>query len=352
VRRTAWFRRQGRIDVPATAPGSDSAGVVRFGILGAARIAPAALIKPARANPEAVVRSVAARDPARAATFAAKHRIGFVRGDYDHLLSDPDVDAIYNPLPNALHAEWTMRALEAGKHVLCEKPFASNAAEAAHVAEAARRCGRVVMEAFHYRYHPVANRLVEICTSGELGMLERVETWICFPLPRFSDIRYSYALGGGAQMDAGCYAVHLARLLGGGEPTVTSARAQLHSPDVDRAMRAELRFGAGHTGRVTSSMWSRSLLRIGARVTGSDGELHVLNPLAPQLYHRISVRSRAGSRVEHLARRSTYDYQLDAFCAAVLRQAPYPTTPDDAVANMAVIDAVYEAAGMRRRGAA
>ena len=115
----------------------------------------------------------------------------------------PSIDAIYNPLPNGLHAEWTIAALEAGKHVLCEKPFTANAKEAEAVAAVATRTGLVVMEAFHYRYHPLAQRMREIVESGELGTIRRVETALCFPLPKFSDIRYQYDLAGGATMDVG-----------------------------------------------------------------------------------------------------------------------------------------------------
>src|SRR5262245_13322430 len=126
---------------------------LRLGILGAARIAPIALIQPAREVEEVVVEAVAARDPARAARFAARHAITRVHADYRALLADPEIDAVYNPLPNGLHGEWTIAALDAGKHVLCEKPFTANAEEAEQVAAVARRSGLVTMEAFHYRYH-------------------------------------------------------------------------------------------------------------------------------------------------------------------------------------------------------
>src|ERR1700749_184013 len=129
--------------------------IVRIGVLGSARIAPSALIAPARDNAEAGVVAVAARDRGRESAYAQKHGIGRVHGSYEDLLADPDIDAVYNPLPNALHAEGTIAALEAGKHVLCEKPFTNNAAEAEQVAAVADRTGLVVMEAFHYRYHPL-----------------------------------------------------------------------------------------------------------------------------------------------------------------------------------------------------
>lgn len=323
---------------------------VRIGVLGAARIAPAAVIRPARHVPEAKVVAVAARDTVRATRFAQKHGIPTVVPSYQELVEHPDVDAVYIPLPNSLHAEWTLAALASGKHVLCEKPFTSNAAEAEEVAEAAGHSGLVVMEAFHYRYHPLTKRAVEIIRSGELGPVRRVETALCFPLPRFSDIRYQLDLAGGATMDAGCYTIHMARTLGGEEPEVVSATAKLQSEQVDRAMAAELQFPSGHTGRITTSMWSSDLLRLSYRVSGERGQLSVFNPMAPQMYHRMTCTVDGKRRTERFPRRHTYDYQMEAFCAAVLRDEPILTGPDEAVANMRVIDAVYRAAGLRPRG--
>ena len=323
---------------------------VRIGILGAARIAPAAAIKPARNVRDAEVVAVAARDRSRAEAFASKHGIPKVCDSYAALIADPGVDAIYNPLPNGLHAEWTIAALEAGKHVLCEKPFTANAKEAEAVAAVATRTGLVVMEAFHYRYHPLARRMREIVERGELGTIRRVETALCFPLPKFSDIRYQYDLAGGATMDVGSYTVHMARLLGCEEPEVVSATAKLRTPEVDRAMRAELSFPSGHTGRITCSMWSSWILQTSARVTGDRGVLHVINPTAPQLWHRMRVKVDGSTRTEKFTRRPTYEFQLEAFCGAVLRGEPTLTPPPDSIANMRVIDAIYVAAGMTPRG--
>jgi predicted dehydrogenase len=321
---------------------------LRIGTLGAARITPAALVRPARQIDGVEVVAVAARDRGRADAFSRKHGIGRVHDSYDALVADPEVDAIYNPLPNGLHGRWTIAALEAGKHVLCEKPFTANATEAEEVAAVAERCDRVVMEAFHYRYHPLAERLRAV-VADELGAVRTIETSMCFPLPRFADIRYQFDLAGGALMDAGCYAVHLARVLGG-EPEVLAATALRRDPDVDRAMAATVRFPSGAEGRITCSMWSRTLLRIGTRVTGEDGEVRVLNPYAPHLFHRFVVRTGGRRQVERFPRRPTYSYQLEAFRDAVVEGAPILTGTDDAIANMRVIDAIYRAAGMRPRG--
>jgi predicted dehydrogenase len=322
---------------------------LRIGVLGAARIAPSALIKPAKDNPDVVVSAVAARDGARARAFAAENKIPRVHDSYEALIADPDLDAIYNPLPNGLHGRWTRAALDAGKHVLCEKPFTANAVEAREIADVATKSNRVVMEAFHYRYHPLALRTEQILASGVLGELRRVEAALCFPLPKFSDIRYNYALAGGALMDAGCYAVHMVRTFGGSTPEVVSARAKLRDPRIDRAMTAELKFAEGHTGQVRCSMWSMRLLEISTRIVGERGELSLFNPVTPHFIHRLAVRLPEGRRVERFPRRTSYAYQLDAFAAAVLRGEPVKTTPEDAIENMTVIDAIYRAAGLPLR---
>jgi len=321
-------------------------------VLGAARIAPMALVRPARHVPEAVIAAVAARDPGRAKKFAAKHGIARVHPSYDALLADPEIDAVYNPLPNSLHCEWTIRALEAGKHVLCEKPIASNAAEAERMAEVARRTGRVLVEAFHWRYHPLAARLRAIIDSGELGAIRHVEAHLCIPLLLPGDIRYRLDLAGGATMDTGCYTISIIRFLAGAEPDVVRASARLSSPGVDRAMTADFRFPTGCTGRITCSLLSPVLLRVSARVRGDRGEMAVFNPIGPQILNWITVRTAAGKRRERIAGDATYTYQLRAFVAAVRRGEPVPTGPDNAIANMRVIDAVYRAAGLQPRGAA
>jgi len=323
---------------------------VRIGILGASRFVPMTLINPARGNAEVVVATVAARDVSRAQAFAAKHGIARVHDSYEALIADPDVDAVYIVLPNNLHGRWTRAALSAGKHVLCEKPFTANAPEARETAELAAKSDRVVMEAFQYRYHPVIVRAEQIVASGELGKVERVDATLCVLLPKRSNGNlYDYSLAGGATMDAGSYAVDMVRTFGGSTPEVVSAQAKLSGPEVDRAMTAELRFASGRTGRIHCAVWSSDLMRASAKVVGDRGELRVLSPAAPHMFHRLSVRSADGKRVERFPRRSSYAYQLDAFAAAVQRGEPVMTTPEHAIENMTVIDAMYRAAGLSLR---
>jgi predicted dehydrogenase len=321
-----------------------------IGTLGAAAITPGALIRPARMVAGVEVRAIAARDADRAGRFAARHGIARVHDDYDALLADPELEAIYNPLPNGLHCEWTLRALAAGKHVLCEKPLASNAEEARRMQEAAEREGLVLMEAFHWRYHPAAARLREILDSGEIGAVRHVDVKTCVPMPLPGNIRFRYELAGGSMMDIGSYAVSILRFLGGGEPEVLSAEARLSSPDVDRWMRAEYRFPDGATGSTTAALFSARLFDISARVTGTDGSLGIFNPMAPHFYHRIKVKTDSGRRSERVAGEATYTCQLRAFLEAVRGGVKLPTDGADGVANMSVIDEVYRKAGLKVRG--
>lgn len=326
---------------------------LRIGTLGAARITPMALIWPARSTAGVSVTAVAARDKARAEKFARKHGIGKVHDDYGSLLADPEIDAVYNPLPNSLHAEWTLRALDAGKHVLCEKPFTSNAAEAERVHQAAEQSDRVVMEAFHYRYHPLAQRLRDLVASGDLGAPRFIETWMCIPLPIPGDIRFRLELGGGATMDTGCYAIHLARTIAGVEPIVVSARPKLASEGVDRAMQADVRFPSGAEGRINCSLFSWKFAKIAAVVRLEHGEIRAFNPVLPQFFHGLKWRKSGGSWTkETFPKKATYAYQLEAFRDAVVHGKPFITTTGEAVKTMKVVDAIYRAAGMSPRPSA
>ena len=325
--------------------------MIRIGILGAGRIGPAALVRPARLlGGEVRVEAVAARDAARAGAFARRHGIPRSMGSYQELVEDKGIDAVYNALPNSLHAEWSIRALQAGKHVLCEKPMACNASEAQRMADAADRAGRLLVEGFHYRYHPLVLRMKEIVAGGELGELRHVEAHFCVPLWNFSDIRYRYELGGGATMDLGCYCINLIRFLAGAEPEAAGARALAASPQIDRFMEADFRFPSGATARMTCSLWSRVLLRTRALARGTKGELRIWLPFQPHFFHRLVVRGQGGRRVERFSREPSYVWQLRSFAAAARGLAPVVTTAADAVGNLRVMDAVYTKAGLKPRG--
>ncbi|MCI3245639.1 Gfo/Idh/MocA family protein [Streptomyces spinosisporus] len=325
---------------------------LRIGVLGAARITERALIDPARAGGHRVV-AVAARDRSRAEAFAARHGVERVVDSYADLLADPEVEVVYNPLANGLHGPWNLAALAAGKHVLSEKPSASNAEEAAEVREAAAKAGTAFMEGFHYLFHPLTRRLHELLASGELGELQRVETMVAIPAPAESDPRWSLPLAGGAVMDLGCYSLHAARMLApwaGGAPRLVSARGgeRAGAPGVDEWLDADLEFPNGATASARCHM-AYDELEMSCRIVGSLGEAVAPNYVLPQLDDRIVVRTTEGERTEHLGTTSSYTYQLEAFAARVRQGSALPLGADDALATMTLIDACYRSAGFEPR---
>ncbi|TQM09169.1 putative dehydrogenase [Pseudonocardia kunmingensis] len=325
---------------------------LRIGVLGAARISVAAIVGAAQLTGARLV-AVAARDHARASAFAAEHGVERVLASYADVLADPEVEAVYNPLANGLHGPWNLAALAAGKHVLTEKPSASNADEAREVRDAAARSGLVFMEAFHYLYHPVAQRILDVAGSGEIGELHHVEVHMEIPSPPDGDLRWSLPLAGGGLMDVGCYGLHLLRVLGrvaGGAPHVTGAAGREHARHrgVDEWLRAELAFPGGATGVVHSSM-AADEVRMTAHLVGSRGELSAANFAVPGRDDRIRVTAGGSEREERPGLRPSYAYQLEAFTAAVRDGVPVPTDADDAVATAELIDECYRAAGFAPR---
>lgn len=321
---------------------------VRFGILGAARIAPKALIDPAAKLPGVEVTRVAARDRSRAEAFAAEHGIAGVSDSYAEVIEADDVDVVYNPLPMSLHAEWTIAALRAGKDVFCEKPFASNATEAAEMVRVAEEEGRVLAEAFHYRYHPMFIRILDEVTSGRIGTIERIEAVFDVPIAQ-PDIRWDYATSGGSLMDLGCYPMSWVRHLTGEEPTVVSAEAFEQPAKIDANISAELVFPSGTTASVSSAMDSGP--RIALTIVGSQGRIEASNPMAPQNGNRLTIESAGGVTAGPIEAGISYDHMLRAFVDHLVLGAPFPTRGADSIGNMAAIDAVYLAAGLPIRGA-
>lgn len=348
--------REPRESMPARSwEASDSAQsrqAFRVGILGAASIAENGIVTPARLTDTRLV-AVAARDRSRAEAFAAAHGVERVLDSYAEVVTDPEVEAIYNPLANGLHGPWNLAAIAAGKHVLSEKPFASNAAEAAEVRDAGMRAGVVVVDGFHYLYHPVTRRLHELVASGELGEIERVEVTMINPPPAPENPRWSLELAGGALMDLGCYSLHAHRVLApwtGGEPSLVEARGGEREglPGIDEWVDADLVFPSGATGLARCHM-AGDEQQLTYRVAGSRGEATIANFILPHLDDRLFVKTVAGERVEHLGTRSSYTYQLEAFIGFIREGIRMPTDSDDAVATMRLVDECYRAIGLEPR---
>jgi predicted dehydrogenase len=321
---------------------------IRFGILGAARIAPDALIKAAQNVPDAEVVAVAARDPKRAREFAAANGVPRVLATYDDLVNDPELDVIYNPLPNSLHCEWTIAALRAGKHVLCEKPLASNALEAELMAKAADESGKILGEAFHYRYHPLADRIRALMTDGTLGRLIHVEGRFTVPIPE-TNIRFDWSLAGGATMDLGCYPLHMIRYFSGMTPRVIRAAAETGPKNIDIAMDVDLVLAAGVSAKMICAMKKDSTIMASFSARGERGELRVINPIAPQRGHQLTLKTAAGEKAETVPGDTTFTYQLRAFIKAVRGEAKFPTDGVEGIINMRLIDDVYRASGLPPR---
>lgn len=319
----------------------------KIGILGAAGIAPRSIIQPARRRGDSSIHAVASRRQDAANDYARLHGIAKTYSSYEDILSDPEITIVYNALPPVAHAEWSIKALKAGKHVLCEKPLAMNAAEAEGMVEVAKATGRVLAEAFHDRYHPVFLHLLEHKRSGAFGRIRalRAEFFVDIPFdPR--NIRYDPAQGGGAMMDLGCYPVHWLRSFMGEEPEILSARAELTPLNVDQRMEVEMAFSGGISAQLVADIANppfRGLLRI----EGEKGAVEVDNPCLPHKGHSIREWFGGSYREFTLAGGTTYDYQLAAFIDAVDNGTPLPTGGQDAINNMKALDAIYEISGIR-----
>jgi predicted dehydrogenase len=316
---------------------------VKWGILSTARINQL-FIGGARRSPEIEIAAVGSRNRARAEAFAREHAIERAHGSYEELLADPEVDVVYIPLPNSDHVEWSVRALEAGKHVLCEKPLSRRRADAERAFDVAEREGRVLMEAFMYRHHPQTRRLVELVADGAVGHLRVIRSVFSFFAANPADVRLSTALDGGALMDVGCYCVSGSRLLAG-EPERVSAEQVLGGDGVDVVFTATLRFPGDVVAHFDAGL--ALAVRDELEVVGEDGSLflddpwHCRNPV-------IELRRAEG--VETIAVEAADSYQLEAenMSAAVRGEGPALLGRDDAVAQAAAIEALYEAAASGR----
>ena len=318
--------------------------MLKVGILGAAAIAPAAIIDPARRRTDVTVTAIASRGIERARDFARQHDIPTAYGSYEELLADPAIDLVYVALPPSAHAEWSIAALQAGKDVLCEKPFAVNGAEARMMADAAAATGRRLVEAFHDHYHPLAARTKVLASM--LGRLISVEGVFLARNPFTPGaLRHEPALGGGALMDLGVYPLHGIRNLLDEEPVGATAVATLNPAGADESIEAELAFPSGVTGIVRASMSAD--FENWLRVVGERGELRVSGVVFPSKGHSISYTIDGIERTETVAGRSTYDHQLEALLSGIATGELLPTEGHDSVSTMDSVDMIYRAAGVR-----
>ena len=274
---------------------------LKIGVLGASRIAELAIVAPAHELGHRLV-AVAARDPQRAQLFAEKHGVERVLASYDEVVDDPEVDVVYNPLANAMHAPWNLAAVAAGKPVLTEKPFARDRAEAQRVAAAADDAGITVMEGFHYLFHPVTHRALELARDGTLGDLEHVEARMAMPAPGDDDPRWSLELCRWRVDGSGL--LRPARHAAAGHPSMVRAHAEQRRPGVDAWCDVELAFPGGATGRVRTR-WSPTARRSRCESSGPRGDVFVHDFIAPTR-RPLSIDSPEGTTVERLGTRPSY----------------------------------------------
>ncbi len=315
---------------------------LRLGLLSTANIN-RALLGGARAADGVEVVAVASRDGARAEAYAAEHGLGRAHGSYDALLADADVDAVYVPLPNSLHVPWAIRALEAGKHVLCEKPLTRHPEDAEAAFDAAERAGRVLAEAFMWRHHPQALRLRELVAEGAVGRLRLVRAAFSFDIfgsDRPDDVRLQAGLDGGGLMDVGCYCVSAMRLLAG-EPASVSGRRIDGGDGVDVRFTGALAFADDVLGSFDCGL--DMVARGELEVVGETGSLFLADPWhgrAPS----IELRRPGGAEAIGVASPNSYACELEDFAAAVRGERPHPFGRADAVGQARTIAALYRAA--------
>lgn len=325
---------------------------IRLGLVAAGRITEPAAVTPAREVDGIEITVVGARDLARAKDAAQRWEIPDAVGSWEEVWQHHDVDAVYIATPAGYHLECTLGALAAGRHVLCEKPIGANAAEARIMVEAARHADRILMEAFHWRYHPIVATMRDIVDSGRLGTPHHAIARFDLPEGRIArtDIRWDPTIGGGSLMDLGCYPVQWLRWLFGPSPTVTSAEANCPVPEIDGRLDANLAWPSGATAQMSSSMIEPDgRTEISLTVVGSAGIMRVENPLAPQFGAHIDIEDSDGTGRVAVDRSSTYTHQLAAFVSAVMTGREPLTAGDDSIDTMATIDAIYRAAGLEPR---
>jgi predicted dehydrogenase len=318
-----------------------------WGILGTGRIAGQFAIG-LNASDRNSLAAVGSRSAATAAAFAAAHRAPAAYGSYEAVLTNPAVQAVYVALPNSMHHEWTLRALAAGKHVLCEKPLATNLAQAEEMFDAAHRRGLVLAEAFMYRSHPFTHAVQRAVAEGQIGRLCVVRTSFVFvPVKMEGNIKFSTALSGGSVMDVGCYCVSYARLFAGEEPVAITAAGHLHPAGVDDYAVGTLAFPGGLLANFACGMVARADNT--AHLLGTDGHLEIPLPWKPPAVDAEFIRVDAAG-VRHTTRMSAhkdlYGMEADDFAATVLDAAPQRVSPAFSLGNQRCLDAIRRQIGL------
>jgi D-xylose 1-dehydrogenase (NADP+, D-xylono-1,5-lactone-forming) len=324
---------------------------MKFGILGAARIAAGALIPAIKKASNAQVAAVAARDAGRAAAYALEHGIPKSYGSYDQMLADPEIEAVYNPLPNSEHMPLSIRALEAGKHVICEKPFTMNAAEAVQLEEVSRRTGKQVMEAFMWRFHPQVQQVKDVISSGQIGEVRLLRSSFSFTMGNQEDIRMVKALGGGALYDIGTYCVSGFRTFMDREPVSVFAQQNLTPSShvagggIDEDMTGLLDFGDGVRAIFDCSFAQPMVQRL--EIVGSKGTIAMLDPwlaCVGQPHGSAAPRVLVNDQPVPSVAADQYQLMVEHFVRAARGEDALKYPVADSIRQMKVLDALFASA--------
>jgi xylose dehydrogenase (NAD/NADP) len=314
---------------------------LRWGLLSTANIN-SALIKPLRASSRNRLTAVASRSQASAEAYAKVWKIGQVFGSYEAMLADPDIDVIYNPLPNHLHAEWTINAIEAGKHVLCEKPMGLMPAEVDAMAAAAKKHGKVVAEAFMYRHHPQTLKVKELVESGAIGKLQLVRGSFTFKMSTDVNIRLVPEWGGGSIWDVGCYPISYARFIVGAEPLEVFGHQVTGSTGIDDSFFGQMRFPGEVYAQFDCGF--RTPFRTHLEVVGSEGAITVRFPFKPGLNEKIKLERLGKTETINIPRQELYIGEVEDMADAILLGKSPRVSLADSRANVATIVALLESA--------
>jgi xylose dehydrogenase (NAD/NADP) len=308
--------------------------ILNWGLLSTARIN-RALIKPLTASGRNRLLAVASRSQDSADAYAREWNIPRAHGSYEALLNDPEIDVIYNPLPNHLHKEWTIKALQAGKHVLCEKPFALTLKEVDAMIAASKKTGKVLAEAFMYRHHPQTLKVMEIVDSGVLGKIQVIKGEFSFMLESLDDIRNVKEMGGGSIWDIGCYPISYTRLLVGQEPAEVFGWQALAESGCDQTFIGQMKFANGILAQFDSSFVT--LFRTSMEIVGSMATLIIPEPFKPGSKSEIYIRREDGQETLEIEGGELYIGEVEDMYDAIVENKPSRMSLEDSRANIAVI---------------
>jgi D-xylose 1-dehydrogenase (NADP+, D-xylono-1,5-lactone-forming) len=301
------------------------------------------MLPPLRSSARNELTAVASRDFARAQTYANERSIPRVFGSYEALLADPDMDVIYNPLPNSMHAEWTIKAAEAGKHVLCEKPLANTIEEVDAITAAANKAGVVVMEAFMYRHHPQTLKVKEMVESGAIGKLQLIRGSFTFKISDEGDVRLNSSLGGGSIWDIGCYPISYARLIAGAEPIeVFGWQITGKASRVDETFTGQMRFPNNVYAQFDCGF--RTPQRTHMELVGDKGNIIIKTPFNPILNEEIIVTNDDGKKIITTPGEDLYLGEVENMADAILNGQPPRMSLADSRSNVATIQALLRSA--------